>query len=69
MLEEFCFWSFPELREALKQAGFRVVDGSHAYLNAWRVEHSFRGKAALFDPDGRPLPYPVTNMVLVGERE
>lgn len=68
MLEEFCFWSFTEWQQALEEAGFRVVEGSRAYVNDWRVRNSFEGHVALFDADGAPLPFPVTNMVLVGER-
>lgn len=68
MREEFCFWSFSEWRSELEKAGFRLVEGAHAYCNEWRVGHSFQDRVALFDAEGRPLPFPDTNMVLVGER-
>lgn len=78
MNEAFAFWSFDEWKAALRRAGFAVVEdpetparGSHAYLNAWRVEHDFRGKVAFFDetPDGPvPLPLPPTNMILIGRK-
>jgi SAM-dependent methyltransferase len=66
--EEFCFWEFAEWREAFRAAGFHVLEGSRAYLNPWRVERSFQGRVALHDPAGNPLPFPVTNMVLIGEK-
>jgi SAM-dependent methyltransferase len=69
MHEQFCFWDIDEWRAELAAAGFRVLAGTRAYVNAWRVEHRFAGRVALFDPDGTPLPFPVTNMVLVGEKQ
>lgn len=68
MHERFCFWDFSEWQRALRDAGFRVVEGSHAYVNQWRVEHDFAGKVALYDLEGNRLPFPSTNMVLVGEK-
>ena len=60
------------------RAGFRVLEnpnepalGSRAYASAWRIEHSFAGKVAFYDegPAGpTPLPFPVTNMVLIAEK-
>jgi SAM-dependent methyltransferase len=69
MHEQFCFWDIDEWRAELAAAGFRVLEGTRAYVNQWRVEHRFTGRVALFDPDGTPLPFPVTNMVLVGEKQ
>jgi SAM-dependent methyltransferase len=73
--EEFCFWSFDEWKQALHTAGFRVLEnpnepelGSRAYLNPWRVEHGFAGKVSFHDEAGNPLPYPPTNMILIGEK-
>lgn len=73
--EEFAFWSFDEWKQALMRAGFRVLEnpnepetGSRAYTSPWRVEHDFDGKVAFFDLEGRPLPYPATNMVLVAQK-
>ncbi len=69
MHEQFCFWDIDEWRAELAAAGFRVLDGTRAYVNTWRVENRFAGRVALFDLDGTPLPFPVTNMVLVGEKQ
>lgn len=69
MQERFCFWDIEEWKAELRAAGFRVVEGSRAYVNQWRVEHCFAGRVMLFDLDGAPLPFPETNMVLVGEKQ
>lgn len=77
--EEFCFWSFDEWKQALARAGFKVLEnpnapaeGSRAYLSEWRVQHSFRNKVMFYDAaqpgEPRLLDYPVTNMILVGEK-
>ena len=66
--EEFCFWSLSEWEKELVDAGLQVHPQSHAYVNTWRVEHRFEGHVRLFDEAGSPLPFPVTNMVLVGEK-
>ncbi len=69
MHEEFCFWSLADWTRELAQAGLEVLPGSRAYVNAWRVEHSFTGRVRLYDAEGMPRPFPVTNMVLVGEKQ
>jgi len=75
--EEFCFWGFEAWQEALCSAGFEIgrpdngVPMSRVYTNPWIVEHRFKGKVTLYKlKDGIlvPLEYPVTNMVLVGEK-
>jgi hypothetical protein len=68
MHEAFCFWSYADWTRALTDAGFRILPGSHAYVNNWRVTHSFEKRVQLYSLDGSPRPFPVTNMVLVGEK-
>ena len=68
MHEAFCFWSFADWTRELTEAGLRVLPGSHAYVNQWRVEHSFQNRVRLLALDGTPLPFPVTNMVLAAEK-
>jgi hypothetical protein len=36
--------------------------------NPWIVEHRYRDKIALLDADERPLPFPPTNYLIVGEK-
>jgi SAM-dependent methyltransferase len=76
--EEFTFWSFSQWKRELAEAGFRVLENpndpgklSRAYCNPWMVENRFKGKTELFRMAGdvlEPMAYPVTNMVLVGEK-
>lgn len=79
MHEEFAFWGFSQWKSALQAAGFSVVEnpneperGSRVYTNPWIVENRWQGKVALYEmgENGRllPLPYPPTNIVLVGEK-
>lgn len=79
MNEEFAFWDFAEWKGALHAAGFRVVENpndpersSRVYTNPWIVQNRWEGKVALFrrHSDGlQPLPFPPTNIVLVGEKQ
>jgi hypothetical protein len=76
--EEFCFWSFEEWKHELTDAGFSVIEnpneptrGSRAYASEWIVKNRFEGKVGLFVRDGdglRKIDWPVTNMVLIGEK-
>lgn len=83
MNEAFAFWSLDDWKQALRKAGFAIVEdpvnpkrGTHAYLSAWRVAHDFTGPDGVarlaFYAEGpaglEPLPLPPTNMVLVGRR-
>ncbi|MES3005202.1 MAG: methyltransferase domain-containing protein [Patescibacteria group bacterium] len=76
--EEFAFWSFNEWKNALKNAGFRIIENpnemeksSRAFAIPWIVENRFNNKVALYNKEGSTLtsiPYPETNMVLIGEK-
>lgn len=76
--EEFAFWSFSEWKKALSDAGFAVIENpnnliksSRDYVNPWIIENRLKGKVELFKmEDGKlnALPYPVNNMILVGEK-
>lgn len=67
--EEFAFWSEPQWRTELEDAGWTVVPGSHAYCSEWQVQHRWEGRVALFhaESDAR-CQWPPTNMVMAGER-
>ncbi|HET7230829.1 MAG TPA: hypothetical protein VFJ16_12545, partial [Longimicrobium sp.] len=47
--------------------GLRVVVSAPLW-NPWIVENRFEGRFYLSDPDGRPLPPPPTNYLIVGEK-
>lgn len=68
MHEKFCFWDFRQWADEMRAAGFVVLPGSAASVNTWRVEHHFAPHVQLLSDDGTPLPFPVTNMVLAGEK-
>ncbi|MEK6846320.1 MAG: methyltransferase domain-containing protein [Nanoarchaeota archaeon] len=76
--EEFSFWDFSEWKSALKDAGFVVlenpndiVESSRTYANSWIVQNRYVRKVELYQKTEKSLKqmeYPVTNMVLVGEK-
>ncbi len=79
MHEAFAFWDFDQWKGALTAVGFTVLEnpneparGSRVYTNPWIVQNRWEGKVKLYrrDGDGRlhPLPWPPTNIVLVGEK-
>src|SRR5688572_4441592 len=66
MHETFCFWHLEEWKQELQKVGFRIHPLSVAYTNKWIVDNRWKGKAALYDLDLKPLDHPVTTMVLIG---
>lgn len=79
MHEAFAFWDFEQWKAALTAAGFTVLEnpnepaqGSRVYTNPWIVQNRWQGKVKLYKRagDGRlhPLPWPPTNVVMVGEK-
>ena len=79
MYESFSFWEFSEWKTALGRAGFQILENpnrpgssSRVYTNRWIVENRWQKHTALYQKteDGRlvPLPWPETNIVLVGEK-
>lgn len=78
MNEEFTFWDINEWEHELIKAGFSIVNDetslpkfSRAYTNEWIVKNRYQPVATLFVLKGdtlKEIPYPVTNMVLVGEK-
>lgn len=71
MHEMFCFWSYEDWMVALREVGFRIAPGSHAYTNSWLVDNRYRGKADLFELEEgqlKRMDYPVTHMLMVAEK-
>lgn len=78
MHEEFAFWSFAEWKAALAAAGFHILEnpnepaqGSRTYTSPWIVENRWDGKVELYRKENgrlQPIPYPPTNIILVGEK-
>lgn len=71
MHEEFGFYSFKEWSEVLRQNGFRIVAGSKTFKNPYIIEKKYKPRVSLYTMYKNKLvelPYPPTNMVLVGEK-
>lgn len=77
--EEFCFFSFSDWKSVLKEHGFSVLENpndlkhsSRSYTSEWIVENRYKGSVELYtmSSDGLILlEYPVTNMVLIAEKQ
>ena len=71
MHETFCFWDFNEWKLAMEQAGFKISPESRAYTNEWIVQNRLKGKVELFEMTSagvRQIDYPVTNIILLGQK-
>jgi hypothetical protein len=75
MNEEFCFWSFPQWKQVLREIGFRIIEnpnepgrGSRTYSNPWIIEHRYGGHVRLADAKSEPLNWPPTNMIIFAEK-
>jgi SAM-dependent methyltransferase len=67
ILEEYTYLSQSGFEEAFRSRGLRVVT-SLPLWNPWIVQNRFEGKFYLSDLGGRPLPFPPTNYLIVGEK-
>ena len=67
LLEEYTYYSQSDFEHAFERLGLRLLASVPIY-NPWIIEHRYRGKLALFSPDGRRLAYPPTNYFVVGEK-
>ena len=76
--EEFAFWSFNDWKNNLTKIGFKIIENpntptnsSRAFSIPWVVENRFVGKVKIFEKTDNgliELSYPVTNMVLIAEK-
>lgn len=65
--EEYLYMTQAQFEAAFRRRGLRVVT-SQEIRNPWIVAHRFEGKVFFADVDGRPLGYPPTNFLIVGEK-
>jgi SAM-dependent methyltransferase len=65
--EEFGPLTLEGWRTALKTAGFTPVH-LQEYANPWIIQHRYEGAVEVLDDAGVRLPWPPTNMIVVGER-
>ena len=67
VLEEYTYLSQAQFEAAFRARGLRIVT-SRPLWNPWIVRNRFEKKFYLSDLDDRPLPYPPTNYLIVGEK-
>lgn len=65
--EEYTYYTQADFQRALEKRQMRVVTNVELH-NPWIVENRFRGHLHLTDTQGRPLPFPPTNHLVVGEK-
>jgi len=68
MHEKFCFWSYQNWIDQMEKTGFKISPASHAFNNKWIIENRLKGKVSFYDLDMKPIEFPVTHMILIGER-
>jgi SAM-dependent methyltransferase len=67
LLEEYTYWTQAEFIHALERRSLRMVVAA-PIRNPWIIANRYQGRARLFGPDGGSLPFPPTNMVVVGQK-
>jgi SAM-dependent methyltransferase len=67
LIEEYTYLSQSQFEEAFRARGLRIVV-SMPIWNPWIVENRFEGRFYLSDLDEKPLPFPPTNYLIVGEK-
>ncbi|MFT3709475.1 MAG: methyltransferase domain-containing protein [Archangium sp.] len=65
--EEFGPLTLEGWRGALKKAGFVPVHLAE-YANEWIVKNRYVGSVRVLEDSGKELPWPATNMIVVGEK-
>jgi hypothetical protein len=69
MHEKFCFWTYQDWVEEMTKVGFSILPQSKAYTNDWIVKNRFEGMVQFFDLAGNILPFPVTHLLMLGEKK
>ncbi len=67
VLEEYTYLSQSQFETAFRSRGLRIVT-SRPLWNPWIVQNRFKDKFYLSDLNERPVPYPPTNYLIVGEK-
>lgn len=65
--EEYLFYRQTDFESAFRRHDLRIVLSVELH-NPWIIENRLRGRCALFDLRGEPLPLPPTNYLIVGEK-
>nr|AYM52405.1 hypothetical protein [Cystobacter sp.] len=67
LLEEYCYFSQSQFESAFRRRGLRILS-SMPIRNPWIIANRYEGRFHLSDLEGRPLPFPATNYLIVGEK-
>lgn len=67
LLEEYTYLSQQQFEQAFRARGLRIVT-SMPLWNPWIVQNRFAGRFYLSTQDEKPLPFPPTNYLIVGEK-
>ncbi|MBM7119399.1 class I SAM-dependent methyltransferase [Archangium primigenium] len=67
LLEEYTYFSQGQFEEAFRSRGLRILS-SMPIRNPWILANRYEGRFHLSDLEGRPLPFPPTNYLIVGEK-
>lgn len=67
LLEEYCYMTQDEFEKTFKDIGLRIVSSKPIY-NQWIIENRFKNKIGLSALDGKEIPFPPTNYVIIGEK-
>jgi SAM-dependent methyltransferase len=65
--EEYLFYRQADFESSFRRHDLRIVLSVELH-NPWIIENRLRGRCAIFDPRGLPLPLPPTNYLIVGEK-
>ncbi|MFC0527603.1 class I SAM-dependent methyltransferase [Phytohabitans kaempferiae] len=66
--EQFCGIEFADWKALLTDVGFEIDFASGTFRNEWIVDNRIAPVASLARPDGQPLDWPVTHVLLVARR-
>ncbi len=67
LLEEYCYFSQADFEKGFRKENLRIIV-SMPLWNPWIVENRFVEKFYLSDLQEKPLPFPPTNYLIVGEK-
>ncbi len=67
LLEEYCYFSQADFEKGFRKENLRIVV-SMPLWNPWIVENRFVGKFFLADLQKKPLTFPPSNFLIVGEK-
>ncbi|WNG43629.1 methyltransferase domain-containing protein [Archangium minus] len=67
LLEEYTYFSQAQFESAFRRRGLRILS-SMPIRNPWIIANRYEGRFHLSDLEGRPLPFPATNYLIVGEK-